>query len=177
MRVLRCIYHILGPMAEELDIWHEVKVRFPERLGAFKVLIDYVKHKSQLLPVTLLLLIEQVRVLLDDPPKHGVLLRSIHCHQHLVRYAEECLSVLDGRCRAHTHQPTLEVGRVLNLGLHYTISEAPVIENLAQSAMFNSPVITIAGHRSRICDLIVDRLLGLQWFLGRRYGLRLLLLS
>ena len=177
VRVLRCIYHILGPMAEKLDIWHEVQVRFPERLGALKVLINDVKDKGQLLPVTLLLLIEQMRVLLDDPPKHGVLLRGIDRYKHLVRDAQEGLSVLNGRRRAHPHQSTLEIGRVLDLGLHYAIGEAPVVENLAQSAMLNFPVIAVAGlllyHRGRIRDLIIDLLLRLLWFLGR-YGGRLL---
>ena len=44
VKVLRRIDHLLRPMAEKLDIGHEVEVRFPERVDAQEVLIDDVDY-------------------------------------------------------------------------------------------------------------------------------------
>ena len=44
VKVLRRINHFFWPMAEEFDIGHEVKVRFPERIDAKNVLIDDVEY-------------------------------------------------------------------------------------------------------------------------------------
>ena len=108
-------------MTEELNIRHQVQVRLPEGTVSKLVFIKQVQHESELLPVTLLVLVEELGVLGDDLTDNGVLLGRIHCHQHLVGDAQKGFTVCDRGCGAHAHQSAFEIGRVLKFGLLDTV--------------------------------------------------------
>lgn len=44
--VLGCVYHLLGPIAEEGDFWHYIKVRLPERILSLLTLIYQEESQS-----------------------------------------------------------------------------------------------------------------------------------
>ena len=74
-------------------------------------------------------------------------LGSRHSHQHLVRDAEEGFSMGDRCCCPHSNEPTFEVSWVFNLRPLHSIGFAPVVEDLALTAMFFHPRVNEVGKR------------------------------
>ena len=66
---------------------------------------------------------------------------SLDRHQHLVRDAQKCLSVLDRRIRPHTYKAAFEIGWIVYLWLLDTVCEAPVIKDLALALVLDLPSI------------------------------------
>ena len=137
---------LFGPVAEKLDVGHEVEVGLPEGLLTLQVLINQEHDQGQLLPVALLIA-EDVRVLPDDLAEDRVPLGALHREQHLVRHADEGLSVLDRLLGPHADKTALEIGRVLKLGDQNAILRAPCIENLALTHVLLFPLLLIL-----LCD-------------------------
>ena len=73
------------PVAEELDIRHQVNVGLPEAVFSLLVLVNQIKCQSKLFPVAFFFAREKLRVLGDDRAKDLMAACTIDRHEHLVR--------------------------------------------------------------------------------------------
>ena len=135
--ILCGIDQVLLPMAEKLDIGHQIQIGLPEGIHTFLVLINYEYNEGELLPVSFLILLEHRGVLAEDLPQNRMSLRSIHRQKHLIWDTHETFTVLDRSSGFDSKQTSSEVSRILYLRQSHTILAAPLIKDLTFERMFS----------------------------------------
>ena len=131
--VLNCEDVVLRPIAEELDVRHQIEVRRPERIFSLLIFINDEDEKNELLPILALVLVEQVRIFFNHFAEFGMFLGLVYRHDAFEGHLQERLPVLDRSLSPDTNKPTLEVGWILLVGIDNSVLGAPIIEDFALS--------------------------------------------